>query len=375
MAIRKRGDSFVIDFYPNGRKGKRVRITLPPAITSTEEAEIIYRNIKDISRQKKLPPGSRKINDIVESFFIYYDLHRAEKTAKDIKSVFKNHILKKFGELSPSEVTIEYINYYKQMRKMEKVSNRTINKELCYLSAFLSWCRKNNIESASISIEKLPYQRPIPHVLTVEEAFKLINASEGKYRAFLILLFQHGLRFNEARMLKWQDIDFQGQSITIKRKGGKINLIPLTDWAIIELSKLQQISTSQYVFPARDNDDEPLQDVRKAIERARKKAGITKKVTPHLLRHSFATYLLEEGINLRTIQELLGHSQVSTTEFYTHVMTAHKRKAFEKVGFIDVTTKSRDKSNSFSTCDYMAMIAKANKNNAREDSKHGTTNP
>lgn len=343
MAVRKRGKSYVIDFYPQGRQGKRVRITLPPNIT-LEEALIIERDIKNIKAKEMPLQGA--ISTLFPHFLIYYELHRAEKTAKDLKSVFQNHILKHFGSLHPSQITEQSILAYKKIRKANKASNRAINKELSYLSSFLRWCEKNKIIKERPKIEKLPYTRPIPQILTIDEALKLIECADGKYKAFFMFLFLLGMRFNEARQLKWSDIDFENRTVTVHRKGGKINVLPLPDMIYKELTALEK--NSQYIFPQRGDPDKPITDIRKAIKKACKRAGITKHINPHLLRHSFATYLLERGVNLRTIQEILGHSQVSTTEFYTHVITAHKRKALEQAGFINVSTRKAITDNALS---------------------------
>lgn len=333
MAVRRRGKSYVIDFYPQGRKGKRVRITLPANIT-LEEALIIEEDIRNMKQSEKPLQGA--ISTLFDHFIVYYELHSSPKTVRDLKSVFSNHILKHFGSLHPSQITEQTVLAYKKIRKSKGASNRVINKELSYLSSFLSWCLKQRIISDKPRIEKLPYQRPIPKVLTVEEAVRLIENADGKHKVFFMFLFLLGMRFNEARMLKWHDIDFTNSTVTVQRKGGRINVLPLPDW--IKKGLIQLERDSEYIFPQRKNKDKPITDIRKALNRACKKAGITKHVNPHLLRHSFATYLLERGVNLRTIQEMLGHSQVSTTEFYTHVITAHKRKALEQAGFINVTT-------------------------------------
>jgi len=334
MAVRRRGNSIVIDFYPHGRRGRRKIITLPRGI-SIEEARFIEKSLKQAKTEEI--PLSGNISTLYEHFILYYELHRSEKTVKDLKSVFENHLLPFFGKMFPADVNQQLILLYKKTRR-HKVSNRTINKELCYFSAFLKWCMKQGIIKEKPVIERLPYTRPIPQVLSVDESIKLIESADGKYKIFFMFLFFLGLRFNETRMLTWKDIDLEHRTVTVHRKGGKLNILPLPDWLYKELTLYKQIADSEYLFPSRADKTKPITDIRKALIRATKRAGITKKVNPHLLRHSFATYLLERGVNLRTIQELLGHSQVSTTEFYTHVLTSHKREALRQAGFIDVTT-------------------------------------
>lgn len=213
--------------------------------------------------------------------------------------------------------------------------NRTINKELDYFFAFLKWAKKTIgiTPPKKLERDRLPYKRPIPNVLTFDEAVRLMAAADSQmYRVLFLMLFNLGLRFNEARHLKWSDLDMEARTVKIYRKGGKTDILPMSEWLYHELAVLARSNGSEWLFPSPVDRRKPVTDIRKALRRAKERAGITKKINPHLLRHSLATHLLGKGINLRTIQEILGHEQISTTEFYTKVLLQHKRDAFAQAG-------------------------------------------
>lgn len=346
MSVFIRGDKFVVDYWPHGRKGKRVRMTLPASITTIEDARTIEREL----RQTKEPEISVALNatvfELFPQYLEWYELHRKPKTYKDMKGCWENHLRRHLGTFIARELSGHHINVYKRLRKSEynrnyktekvPVGNRSIIKELDYFSGFLRWCHKNikGFPKRDFEIEDLPYERPIPTVLSIEETIRFIQAAEPLYRAYFLVLFGCGLRRTEARMLKWTDIDLNNKTLKIIRKGGKPAILPFSDWLHHELKDLKKSSKSQWVFqsPMLGKPDQPLQDVRRAIQRAKEKAEIEKHIYPHLLRHSIATHLLGKNVNLRTIQEMLGHSQSSTTEFYTHVVTANIREALSHAG-------------------------------------------
>ena len=177
----------------------------------------------------------------------------------------------------------------------------------------------------------LPHQRPRPIILSPDEVTRLVDAAEPFYRAFFLCLYTLGFRLSEATYLRWRDIDRESKTVTVIQKGGSVKVEPLNAWLDAALKTLKKELKSKpepddYVF-LNPRKGRPVMDIRTPLERAAKKAGIIKRVTPHLLRHSVATHLLAKGKNLRTIQAMLGHAQVGTTEWYTHVVTDDIRDA------------------------------------------------
>ncbi len=183
-------------------------------------------------------------------------------------------------------------------------------------------------------IEDLPLDRPrrerhLPTVLSPEEFRRFLTAvRNSKHLAILTLTYSAGLRVSEVVRLRFEDLDRDRGLIHVRRgKGQKDRLTLLSDIALTLVDAyLEGASPGRWLFPgARPGRHLTTRTVQKITAAARKRAGITKTLTPHVLRHSFATHLHERGIDIRMIQELLGHASVRTTEIYTHVSRRHLR--------------------------------------------------
>lgn len=176
--------------------------------------------------------------------------------------------------------------------------------------------------------KKLKIPKKVPVVLTKDEVTRLINAaSNPKARLALELLYSSGMRLSELVNIKVNDIEPAEKLAWVRSgKGNKDRMIILSDRFIKNLQKYLQKNPDQgYLFSARTEKISP-RTIQKIVATASEKAGIKKKVSPHTLRHSFATHLLEAGVDIRKIQELLGHADLSTTQIYTRVSTAELRK-------------------------------------------------
>jgi integrase/recombinase XerD len=184
--------------------------------------------------------------------------------------------------------------------------------------------------------EDLPYpkdRRRLPTVLSLEEVTRLINAAGNLLqRALLMTLYGTGMRRTEVSLLKVSDIDSQRMMIRVERgKGGAGRDIPLSPALLETLREYWRWKKPRtYLFPstaAKRGQEQPISDktVWYACKEAARHAGLTKRVSPHCLRHSFATHLLEGGTDLRTIQILLGHGDLETTAKYLHLSQRHLR--------------------------------------------------
>lgn len=132
----------------------------------------------------------------------------------------------------------------------------------------------------------------------------------------------NGLRRNEAFNLQAQDVDLAGGNITIRGKGNKWRVVPVVAPELLKQLKLAKEKVQIGCLLPNEETGNPYHDIRKPIRRAAKQAGITKHINPHLFRHSFGTALVGAQVNLRVIQGLLGHSEIATTQIYTHLNTA-----------------------------------------------------
>ena len=342
MSVRRRGNRFVIDYYPQGRLGKRARVTLPASVQDEDDAKAIEQLMKKASRNADDPivPTGSTVEQVFPSYLEWYAIHRSRGTHYDLERVYERHFKRILGRERLEDLNVHHVNLYKKLRKAEHhfkkkgdlVSNRTINKELSYFSGFLRWCRKQeNLRLRPIEIEALPAKRPTPIPLSFGEAVRIIEAAEETYRIYFLCLFSLGLRKAEAAWLKPEDFDMENRTVRVRQKGGSWKTLPLNGWLLSHLQKAEaMMRPGQYLF-LNQKTGRPVLNIRKALARAVAKAGVTKKVNPHLLRHSIATILMGEDVNLRLIQNYLGHTKVSTTEFYTHVAAEHLRRAADIV--------------------------------------------
>jgi integrase/recombinase XerD len=175
--------------------------------------------------------------------------------------------------------------------------------------------------------------RKLPQTLSADDIRKLLGQPDpsellgARDQAMLELLYATGLRVSELVQLQTQRVSFQGDYLTVKGKGSKMRAVPFGRWAREKLStymsqvrpRLLKGKSSSFVFINRSGKPLSRQGFWKLMRRYALVAGIDKRVTPHTLRHSFATHLLEGGADLRSVQSMLGHADISTTQIYTHV--------------------------------------------------------
>lgn len=184
---------------------------------------------------------------------------------------------------------------------------------------------QNQVLGKDISDVQTPkVESSLPVVLTPDEVRSIIDApSHTKSAAMIMMLYSTGMRVSELVSLRWEDLEPErGVAWVREGKGDKDRMITLSDRVIDVLDGMDE--DSEYVFAGRDGQM-TTRNVQRVVKRAAEQAGVDKKVTPHTLRHSYATHLLEDGNDLRLIQELLGHSNLQTTEIYTHVSSEAKQ--------------------------------------------------
>ena len=238
---------------------------------------------------------------------------------------FAKHFGKPPDQLGPDELR----SYQAYLLKERKLAVGTVVARVAALRFFLVRTLKRHEFR-----EDLPYpkdRRRLPTVLSLEEVGRLINAAGNlMQRALLMVLYGTGMRRTEVSLLKVTDIDSQRMIIRVERgKGGGGRDLPLSPTLLETLREYWRWKKPRtYLFPSSDNKrghDKPISDktVWYACKEAARHAGISKHVTPHTLRHSWATHLLEAGTDLRTIQILLGHGDLETTAKYLHLSQKH----------------------------------------------------
>ena len=237
---------------------------------------------------------------------------------------FAQHFGKSPDKLGPDHIRT-YQAYLLKVRKLEPGSVENHVAALRFL--FIHTLHRHEFR------QFLPYpkvRRKLPKILSREEVARLIDASSSLFeRALLMVLYGTGMRRSEIARLKLADIDSQRMVIhVVNGKGGKDRDLPLSPTLLETLRALWRwLKPRVYLFPSRMHRDreQPITDkiVWRACAEAAKRAGIRKRVTPHLVRHSWATHLLEAGVDLRTIQLLLGHEDLEVTARYLHLSQQH----------------------------------------------------
>ncbi len=242
----------------------------------------------------------KSYTDALKSFLLFHHEKRVEDLSNDDLIAYNNDYILK-NEFSAS--------YQNQVVNAVKLFFRTVE----------------NKRMDEVLIHRPKREKKLPNVLSKEEVKLILNAhSNIKHKAMLSLIYSCGLRCSELLALKPVHIDSKRNILLIKQaKGKKDRIVPLSDKILALLREYYKAyKPKAYLFEGQNAgqayDDRSLQQV---LKQALQKVGITKPVTLHWLRHSYATHLLENGTDLRYIQELLGHNSSKTTEIYTHVST------------------------------------------------------
>ena len=179
--------------------------------------------------------------------------------------------------------------------------------------------------------------RKLPQVLDVDEAVQLVqlptDAPLGlRDRALLELFYSSGLRLSEVCTLRWGDLDFEAGLVTVLGKGSKQRIVPVGSHARRALLDWRQDSAGTgggFVFPGRGGARISARAIQLRMKQLALRQGVFKRIHPHLLRHSFASHVLESSGDLRGVQELLGHADIATTQIYTHLDFQHLAKVYD----------------------------------------------
>lgn len=278
-----------------------------------------------------------EFKNYIEDFLDYllidkkYSNNTIESYENDLKKYYE---FQKQRNMDIHNIKKEDIKEYLKYLKESKMSDKSISRNISSIRTFYKFLlvekviTKNPVEF--IELPKL--KKSLPTVLSTEEVSRLLDISvvdafSARNKAMLELMYATGLRVSELVQLKKQDINFEDALLKTMGKGSKERIIPIGDYAIEALKiylngyrdQLMKKKVTDALFL--NNHGLPItrQGFFKIIKKLAKEKKITTPFSPHTLRHSFATHLLDCGADLRSIQELLGHSDISTTQIYTHV--------------------------------------------------------
>ena len=295
-------------------------------ITNKEIANVCNQWLRYIKDEQLLSINTYKAYSIDLKYFLkFLNNHKGKKVT-----------LKVLGSLS--------LRDFRSWLSSQKLNNKSLSpktqaRSKAAIKSFYKFLNKNKyIKNTTIfNLQPVKIIKQLPRPLSFKEVIDVINISGEKKdwtglrdKTLFILIYAAGLRINEALQLNRIDVE-DLDIIRVQGKGGKIREIPLIESATASIKQLLDIEKNKYMnsplFKGLKGKRLSPRQVQKTMEEIRNKLSLPKTVTPHALRHSFATHLLEKGVDLRTLQELLGHSSLSTTQGYTAVTVASMSKA------------------------------------------------
>jgi len=254
--------------------------------------------------------------------------------------------LEKEGVVHPDGIAPPQVLRFLARLKEAGLSARSRARSLVSLRMFHKFLLAEKIATVNPTsrVEAPRSMQALPHTLSPAEVERLLAAPTGEEafacrdRAMLDLLYATGLRVSELVGLKLEDLQIEVGYLFAFGKGSKRRIVPMGETAIHELRRylaegrpfLERETSSPHLFLNRSGKGLTRQGFWKIIKRRAREAGINKNITPHTLRHSFATHLLENGADLRAVQTMLGHADISTTQIYTHVTRERLRRIHEQ---------------------------------------------
>ena len=299
----------------------------------------------------------KKLDQLITDFLEYLEIERG-RSNRTIRNY--DFYLRRFSDFaknpSPKDVTRDKIHEYRLWlnrmeggRQREQLSKSTQNYHLIALRSFLKYLARQAVESLpseQIELAKTPMRQV--EFLEVDELDRLLKAPDRtaagmialRDKAILELLFSTGLRVSELSNLKIEHVNLKRDEFTIRGKGGKTRLVFLSSTAKDAIKSYfdKRRDASPFIFVSHDRakhgseESGPLtpRSIQRMVERYATAVGITKHITPHTLRHTFATDLLLSGADIRSVQSMLGHSSITTTQIYTHITNNQMKDVYKK---------------------------------------------
>lgn len=249
------------------------------------------------------------------------------------------------GETPAREVDYIAIRKFLAHLKEKGYSKSTISRKLACLRSFFKFLTRENIiaNNPAVGIATPKREKKLPSFLEIQEIENLLDATAGaslsskRDKALLETLYSSGIRVSELVGLNVEDTDVLGGVLRIRGKGKKERMVPIGRKAQEAIREYLEKRGNDYgkaggaLFFNKNSTRLTDRSVRRILIKYARKASLHKDVSPHTLRHSFATHLLDRGADLRSVQELLGHESLSTTQIYTHVTTKRLKEVYEKV--------------------------------------------
>ena len=280
----------------------------------------------------------------IEKFIRYLEIEKnySPHTILNYRLDLEN--FKKFlGEQDIGKVDYLSLRKYLALLKEKNLSNRTVNRRLSSLRSFFKFLTREGFLKANpiLSVLSPKLEKHLPQFLTEEETTRLIESAFPKNdqdelrlrdRAILETFYSTGMRIAELVSIDARDIDFISNIIKVMGKGRKERIVPIGNMALTAIRRYleNRKKQSDTIFLNKNGKRITTRGVRGIVDKYIRLSGTKQGVSPHTLRHSFATHLLNRGADLRTVQELLGHANLSTTQIYTHLTTDKLKSVYDK---------------------------------------------
>lgn len=281
-------------------------------------------------------------------YYLISELHLSDNTWHSYESdvtQYVNYIVKYRGINEPNDIKLSDLRSYIDSLNRKKIVPSSQARKLSAIKSFHKFLVKEKLVNEDItSAIDLPKQvKKLPTILSIEEVDMLLNSLtnetpiESRNKAMIELAYASGLRVSELVGLNLSDLHLDAGFVQVHGKGNKERIVPVGEIAIDSLNnyinndrmKLVKKHTDTLFLNGRDGGQITRQGFFLIIKEKVKACGINKEISPHKLRHSFASHLLKNGVDLRLIQELLGHENIATTERYTHIQNDDLVKTYE----------------------------------------------
>ena len=282
-----------------------------------------------------------EFNDYID--YIIYEKKLSEETIKNYKYDLKqfNTYIKENNITDINKIKTKDIENY--LKILKNLNSKTISRKITSINNFFIFLLKEKRidHNPCEFIDRPKLNKTLPDTLSEKEVESLLNIPlntiyDYRNKAMLEILYGCGLRISELVNLTTRDVDFENAIIRCIGKGSKERITPINDYVIYYLKEylerrplLIKKETTDYLFLNNHGKKMTRQGFFKNLQKILKEKGITKYVSPHTLRHSFATHLLNGGADLRSVQILLGHSDISTTKIYTHISNEKVKKDYK----------------------------------------------
>ena len=277
---------------------------------------------------------------MIDSFIKYLKTERnladntLEAYRRDVNQLF---IFLKHQD--PQKVERNHIRRYLGWLQQQGLDKRSLGRKLSAIKAFFKYCLRESAITANplLGLRSPKQDKKLPGFLSQPQAAQAVESSQGdpadkiRDNAIMELLYGSGLRSSELLGLSPKDLDLPGLQVKVKGKGGKERIVPLTRASAAALKQLLAAREDEgFVFLGKNGRQLTRRQLQRIVKARIRLSDYGGKASPHALRHSFATHLLDRGADLKAVKELLGHASLSTTQIYTHVTVDRLKKVYKQ---------------------------------------------